>query len=149
MLTFDAVVVDWVEDFPMKRLCFRGGVVVNFFQAAIGNRHQVFRNSHVDSHSAIRLVVPDIFVRPPNARANSLAGSVDEVFPEIIAAPTNAANPRRIRSHRGNAFVGYVDLIFNAFRNLLLKSYPIDVPFPFKFEFGAAMNDFRNCKRRL
>ena len=130
----DAIVIDWIQNFPMKRFCLRGVVMIHFLQAAVGNTHKVFRHSDVDAHPAIRFVVADIFIRPPDARANSFAGGVDEIFPEIVSPPAYPANPRRIRRHRRHAFVEDFNLIFQAFGQLTLKGYPIDVSFPLKFE---------------
>src|ERR1044071_6156783 len=83
----DAVVVDWIQDFPMKRLLLRNNIMIRLLQAAVGDSHQIVRHGYTDLHPTIRLVGAVIFVGPPNACPDSLAGGNDEWLSEIIAAP--------------------------------------------------------------
>ena len=63
-----------------------------------------------------------IFIRPPDTRSDSLAGGDDEMLSEVISAPGYPADPRGIPTYNRDAFVKYLDLIFDAFWNILFKS---------------------------
>src|SRR4029079_4427485 len=138
----DSVVIDRIPDFPMKGLCFISGIVVCTSQTTVRNRRQVFRDGYIDVHSAVRFIVPMIFIRPPNTCSDSLAGSVNEILSEVISTPGNAAIPGRSSTYNRYAFVKYFNLIFHIFWNIFLKRYPIDISLTLKFQLRVTMSDF-------
>ena len=53
---------------------------------------------------------------------------------QIVSSPGYPADPGRILTCDGSAFVKYFDLIFYAFRNFFLKRYPINISFTLEFK---------------
>src|SRR4030095_3302392 len=144
-----SLVIDRIADFPMKGLCFITGIVVCFCQTTVRNRRYIFRHSYVDVESAVRFIVPMVFIRPPNTCSDPLASGVNEILSEVISAPAYSANPGRVSTYNRDAFITYFNLIFDIFWDIFLKRYPIDIPLTLKFQLRVTMSDLGDCKRWL
>ncbi len=141
----DAVVVDWIHNFPVKRLLLSGSIMVRLFQTTVRNSDEVVRHGHTDLHSAIGFVGAVIFIGPPDTGADALAGGYDKVISKIVSSPGYAANPRRVFTHNRNAFVKDFDLVLNSFWKIFFKRYPVNISFAFEFELRRAVRDHCDC----
>src|SRR6185369_14089491 len=90
-----------------------------------------------------------IFVGPPDARSDALSRGHDEILAEIVSAPRDAANPRRILCYGRDSFVEHFDIILDSLRQLLFKRHPIDVSFALEFELRLTVRHLRYGERQL
>src|SRR5678815_3323111 len=142
----DAVVVDWVQDLPVKRFLLGGRIMVRLLQPTVRNRNQVVWHRHTNLHSTIGFVRSMVFIRPPDTCPDSLSSRVDKRISQVISAPRNPTRPRRILSYNWNSFVENFNLVFNSLWKILFKHYPIDISLPFKFELRVTVVDLCDCQ---
>ncbi len=145
----DAVVVDRVRDLPMERARLLVGVVLVLLQPAVRDGSQRLRNCHPDIHATVRFVIAVILVRPPDARANTLARRRDERVALLILAPRETTAPWRARTLAGTAFVEHLHFVFSAGGDTLVQLHPIDVAFTFELHLAAAVHNARDLQWRL
>src|SRR5215213_3878947 len=103
----DTVVIDWVQDFPVKRFLLSNSIMVGLLQATVGYCNQVVGHSYTGLHSTIRLVSTMIFVGPPDTCPDSLTGSNDEMLSEVDSSPGCGNQPLQVRGNNENTSADY------------------------------------------
>src|SRR5688500_5115432 len=90
-----------------------------------------------------------VFLGPPDARTDSLAGCNDEVLTEIVSAPRNAAVPGRTLTSDRHSCIGDFAPVFPTLGQFFFEHHPVNIALAFKLEFRIAMSDFRDRQGRL